>query len=633
MQIIHVIPFAKGLGRETLSYFSAEPIATGSIVEVPINKRLVSGLVVSCESAAHLKSEIKSASFELKKLSSTKSAPFFLPEFIESAKRAGTYFAATTGAVLSATIPKALTENLSDFPIKHSDRRAQPLHEAFILQTDEDERFGHYKSLIRETFARKGSVFFCLPTIQDIHAVAKKLEKGIEEYTFILHNSLTKKELTQRCKTLLATDHPVLIIATGPFLSLPRKDIGAIIVEKESSRSYKTQQRPHLDVRTFAEYLAKQLRSKIVFGDIFLQTETVHRYQNGEFQELYPIKFRSLTTSESFVADLRRYKTEVPANGIAKKYQIISDELAELVRTNQRNNEHLFVFVARKGLSPTTICGDCGTIVVCRECQSPVVLHSSKNGPFFLCHKCGERRTAEERCINCDSWKLVTLGAGAEKVEEEIRKIAPEAHIFSLNRDTVTTHKRGAKIAAEFYDTPGSILIGTEMALVYLDAPVENSAVASIDSLFSIPDFKISEKVLSILLHIRSCTQKMLLLQTRNPQQPLFGYALKGNILDFYREEIVLRKMFHYPPFSTLLKLSIEGKKDDIVAEMGRTKALFADQEIDVFPSFVKGKNGTSILHALIKVPRAEWPNPKIIQRFQDLSPRWTIKVDPDSLL
>ncbi len=99
MQIIHVIPFAKGLGRETLSYFSAEPIVLGSIVTVPINKRAVSGMVVSCESAEHLKSEIKSASFELKKLSSTKSAPFFLTEFIEAAKRSGTYFAATTGAV------------------------------------------------------------------------------------------------------------------------------------------------------------------------------------------------------------------------------------------------------------------------------------------------------------------------------------------------------------------------------------------------------------------------------------------------------------------------------------------------------------------------------------------------------
>lgn len=633
MQIIHVTPFAKGLGRETLSYFSAVSITPGSIVEVPIHKRTVSGLVVSCESAEHLKSEIKSAAFELKKLSSTKSAPFFLPEFIEAAKRAGTYFASTTGAVLSATIPKILTEYLSEFPITHTDRRTQPLHEAFILQTDEEERFGHYKSLIRETFARKGSVFFCLPTIQDIHAVTKKLEKGIEEYTFILHASLTKKELIRRCKALLATEHPVLIIATGSFLSLPRKDIGAIIVEKESSRSYKTQQRPYLDIRTFAEYVAVQLRSKIVFGDIFLQTETVHRYQNGEFQELYPIKFRSLTTSETFVADLRRYKTEVPANGIAKKYQIISDECAELIRSNQRNNEHLFVFVARKGLSPTTICGDCGTIVVCHECQSSVVLHSSKNGPFFLCHKCGERRSAEERCAGCDSWKLVTLGAGTEKIEEEIRKITPDAHIFSLNRDTVTTHKQGAKIVAAFYDTPGSILIGTEMALVYLDAPIENSAIASIDSLFSIPDFKISEKVLSILLHIRSCTQKMLLLQTRNPSQPLFGYALKGNILDFYREEIALRKTFRYPPFSTLIKLSIEGKKDDIVAEMSRAKSLFADQEMDVFPSFVKGKNGASILHALIKVSKKEWPNSELIERFKGLSPRWTIKVDPDSLL
>ncbi len=632
MQVLHVIPFSKGLGRETLSYFSIEPIAPGSVVQVPINKRTVAGLVVSCEKAEDLKSEIKSASFELKKLSAA-GAPFLLPEFIETAKRAGAHFAATTGAVLNSMIPKALLEGADSLVIRHSDRRQSPLHEAYIVQTDEEERFGHYKSLIRETFARKGSVFFCLPTLHDIQATVKRLEKGIEEYTFVLHSSLSKKEILERCRRLLATDHPVLIIATGPFLSLPRKDIGAIIVEKESSRTYKIQQRPFLDIRTFAEQFAKQLRAKIVFGDIFLQTETVYRHQNGEFQELYPIKFRSLTTCEAVIADLRRYKTEAPANGIAKKYQIISDEFAELIRTNQKNNEHLFVFVARKGLSPTTICGDCGTIVACNECQSPVVLHSSKNGPFFLCHKCGERRSAEERCINCDSWKLVTLGAGTEKIEEEIRKIVPDAHIFSLNKDSVATHKQGAKIAAQFYETPGSILIGTEMALLYLDTPIQNSAVASIDSLFSIPDFKISEKVLSILLHIRSCTHKTLLLQTRDPKQALFGYALKGNILDFYRNEIDLRRVFHYPPFNVLIKLSIEGKKDEIVAEMGKAKALFGDCEMDVFPSFVKGKNGTSILHALIKIPKHKWPNPEMTARFQGLSPRWTIKIDPDSLL
>ena len=655
---------AKGSAEDTLAYFSAEPILTGSLVDVPLGKRSVAGIVVASDKAENLKSEIKSASFEMRKISGTKNKPFFLPQFIEAATCAADHFASTTSAVVATLTPKAVLESASELVVAHTDRRQSPMHEQYIIQTDEEERFAHYKSLIRETFAKKGSVFFCLPTIHDIQTTAKKLEKGIEEYTFVLHSGLSKKELAARCAKMLACDHPVLIIATGPFLSLPRSDIGAIVIEKESSRSYKTQQRPFIDIRTFAEFFAKAMRAKLVFGDIFLQTETVFRYQNGEFAELYPLKFRSLTTCQSTVVDMKKYKTGlqfsegssgganrpsahvigVQANSVVKKWRVLSDELAALIQHNQTENEHLFIFVARKGMSPTTICGDCGTIVPCRTCQSPMVLHTSAKGAFFLCHKCGERRGAEERCAVCDSWRLVTLGAGTEKIEEEIRKIAPSIQIFSLDKDQTKTHTQATKVAKAFYDTPGSILIGTEMALLYLDTPIENSAVATIDSIFSIPDFKISEKVLGILLHMRSLTQKQLLLQTRNPEQTLFDYALKGNLLDFYREEIALRTTFNYPPASVLVKLSIEGKKDAIVDEMSRVKVLFnedstegspttTNREFDVFPSFVKGRDGKSVLNALMKIPRKRWPDRKVVDILSGLSPQWTIKIDPDSLL
>ncbi len=227
----------------------------------------------------------------------------------------------------------------------------------------------------------------------------------------------------------------------------------------------------------------------------------------------------------------------------------------------------------------------------------------------------------------------MTLGIGTERILQEINEKIPDLKMYIFDKHHIVTPKEAKAVIAKFYSTPGSILVGTEMALPYLDRPIQNSAIASIDALFSIPDFKISEKILGTILKIRAITQSRLLLQTRNPEQKILTYAMAGNIVDFYREEIEMRHAFQYPPFSVLVKLSIEGDKDAIVQEMGRAKQMFEKYEMDVFPSFVKGKRGQSTLHALIKIPHKEWPDQKLVELLRFLPPQFTIKINPESLL
>jgi primosomal protein N' len=52
-----------------------------------------------------------------------------------------------------------------------------------------------------------------------------------------------------------------------------------------------------------------------------------------------------------------------------------------------------------------------------------------------------------------------------------------------MDKDNVKTQKQAIKIIDKFYQTTGSILIGTEMALPYLNKKIENSAILSIDNL------------------------------------------------------------------------------------------------------------------------------------------------------
>src|SRR5207253_2561121 len=123
-------------------------------------------------------------------------------------------------------------------------------------------------------------------------------------------------------------------------------------------------------------------------------------------------------------------------------------------------------------------------------------------------------------------------------------------------------------------------------ALSYLEKPLENSAVAAIDSLFSLPDFRVNEKIMGILLRMRSITQRTCIVQTRSRDQHVFDYAAKGNLMDFYREEIDEREKLDYPPLSTLIKITAKGRRDQVTADMSFVEKLLKEYSPLVFPAF-----------------------------------------------
>ena len=72
--------------------------------------------------------------------------------------------------------------------------------------------------------------------------------------------------------------------------------------------------------------------------------------------------------------------------------------------------------------------------------------------------------------------------------------------IFKLDKEIAKTTIGAEKIIKEFEDTSGSILIGTEMAFFYIKKKVPFSVIASFDSLWSIPNFKMGERIIHIIL-------------------------------------------------------------------------------------------------------------------------------------
>lgn len=610
-----------------LSYWSPAEARPGSVIRVPLRKRTVGALVVESVSAAESKSEIKSADFEIKKIANPHAKALLSAEFFAAAEESARFHAGSVGSVLFDLVPSAMLSDYEKLPEAKPRIKRGKARESFVLQKSDDDRYGHYKSLIRERFARKESVFMAMPSAEDIKKACSYFEKGIEPYTYIFHGGLTKSESLKRWKSALEDPHPIVIVATPSFFSLPRHDIGLVIAERESSRSWKSQSRPFIDGRYVAERLAEKTGADLIFGDSCLRVETIWRQEEGELVEYAPLAMRSLSTARNLLVDMKRYKN--PAHQI----RIVSDELAQLAKKTKEESGLLFVFAGRKGLAPQTICSDCETTLVCDRCSAPLVLHGKDERRFFLCNRCGKRFDAHTTCRECGSWRLAALGIGAERLEEEFLSLFPDSTVLRLDKISAPTHKKALEIVERWYDSPGSILVGTELALLYLDRPVDNAAIGSLDALFSIPDFRINEKIFSIILKLRSIAQKEFILQTRNPDAPVLAQGAKGNIIDFYREEIEGRKQFGFPPFATFVKISYSGKKDDVLEAMERLKVSLAGWQVDVFPAFIATVKNEFVMHALIKLKRTEWPHAELLDRLRGLSPSYAVNVDPESIL
>jgi primosomal protein N' len=640
MKIVNVTPLTKGVFKDNLSYFSSKELEVGSIVTVPIRGKTIEALVMDTKDVGDIKTELRKSDFALKKIIAVKSNNLFQVEFIQAAQKTADFFSTSLGQVIKSFTPLAILEQPSCSKHQETEtiiEKDSPARgnitkiEKFILQEPDEDRLALYKKLIREAFAQKCSIFLCAPTNADVRHLKVSLGRGIEGYVSALCSDDTSKEQIKNWKMAVNEEHPLLIIGTPLFLSLPRKDLVTIIVERENATAYKQIARPFIDARFFIERLAENKRAKIVYGDILLRSETIERSRRGEISALSPITYRSFSNAQKQI--LIKQKEKNPS----EFGQAISPELKSLIEKSV--SERWFIFSGRRGLNPLAVCGDCGHIFSCPKCKTTLILHQEKEQDkkesvnYFLCHKCGYTSKAEDKCQYCGGWKIALLGAGSEKIESELHDLFPTTKVLRLDSDTVKNNKKLEIIIADFYASPGAILVGTEMALFHLREKIENIAIISIDSYFSVPEFRISEKIFNILLRLRHLAVKNFIIQTRNPEEEVLDLALKGNSSEFHRRELSDRQKLKYPPFSTLIKISTKSSDQHLVEALETLKEdhLSSWQAI-IYDSFSKQNNGQALTNLLIRLPAQEWPKKEILDLLLQLPPSFIINVDPENI-
>ncbi len=658
MKIVTIIPFMKGSFKDELTYFTSKPISNGSIVNIAVRNKNILGLVVNSEEVNNAKQDIKNMSFNLKKVTEANEGQFMKNEFIESALLASKYFVSTKGSTFNALIPAVIKDEYSKLSslnagnnITSEDTGKLDIKiEKLLFQAKYEDRVSYYKTLIRGSFALKKSVFIVLPTTHDIKNIADALSRGIEQFTFVLSSDVKSKKAIEVIEQILTTNHPVLIVATAPYLSIPCNDVGTIIVEHESSSAYKTQRKPYLDFRTFTEMYASKIGARLIYADTFLRFETIGRLATDNFGEVSPLSYRTSFDGEIQINSRKKENDTLILNAgrvtkLKSKFEIFSANTIGEINTTLSKNKNVLVFSLRKGLATSTICKDCGDTVLCDKCMAPVVLYISRTTKkrMFVCNRCNTEKDPNMRCISCESWNLLPLGIGTDTVYQEAQDKIPNAKILLLDKESAQTEKGAEKIVREFENGMPSVLIGTEMMFFYLKNKVPLSVIASFDSLFSTPNYKINEKIIQIIFTLISITNDKIIIETKNANDRILKAVKSENLLSFVREELEDRKTLGYPPYVRFIKITHLGSSASKKEAKETLENIFLEYKPDIFSGLVSTTKNIFATNALIKINTKSWSLPtlspnshieeNLLQKLLSLPSSFSIHVDPENLL
>jgi len=644
MKIVTVIPLKKGIFKSDLTYFSSKDIKNGSVVTIPFRNKKILGLVISSLDLEEVKQVVKDMSFNLKKVIEEKKKSFFRKEFLESIFSINSLYLSEKNKDIASFIPSIFLEKydeLEKFSNKKLINETEVNNikiEKLLFQTNLEDRLSYYKTLIRGTFANKKSVFIVLPTEYDINTFYQSLSKGIENFTFVFHSGIKTKDIIENYKKALESNHGVLIIGTPQYLSIPITNISTIILEHENSNAYKTIKKPNFDLRIFVEIFSSKINSKLILGDTLLRYKTIARKEIDGLTEVRPLSFRT-----NFQGHINISEKEI--RDVGEKFKIFNEETIKEIEERIQNKKNVFIFSLKKGLASYTVCKDCNEIIECENCNAPLTLYLSKNHSkrMFICNKCGQEKNPKTICKNCKGWNLIPLGIGTDTVFEEIKNKFGKNKIFQLDKETVKNTKEAQKIVADFEKNNGSILIGTEMAFFYMREKVNLSVIASFDSLWSIPNYKMSEKIIQILFSLIERTEKKLIINTKNKNDPALTSIKTENLVSFVREEIEDRKELLYPPFRRFIKISFKGNKNQSEKAKEELQNTLREYNPEIFNGFTSKNKNEYITNALIKIDPKKWSlnelsynsilDKNLKNKLVSLPSFYQIYVDPEDLL
>lgn len=628
MYVVSVTPLTKNTSLGALSYYSSVAYEIGTLLEIPVRNKQITGIVTNTESVGAAKTALRAATFTLRKLSPQKDRPTLPHNFLETARQLTDTVPAPIGTILYQLLPPEVRNGQKMYPFT-SEHTNHEDSTPSLLTGHTADRHRNYRSLIREAFAHRGSTMLVVPTAAAVETAQRALSSGVEKRIVTFASTQTKKQRDQAYETFSDFQTAKLIICTPQYAFLDRHDITHIIVDEAGSPHYKMRTRPYLDFRHTIQVYARISGRAVLFGDTLPRTdeEAMRREETFNTAEEHPLR---LDFTNRFT--IARH----PETRQTKEYALCTELLRDTITKTLDARGQIVLFSARRGLAPLVLCYDCGYIFRCPDSGAPYSLfeETTSGGEtkrFFYSSLTGRKVPAADTCPECESWRLYEQGIGVQQVLNYIKKEFPHIDPILFDHTTATTHQKAKALAKQFYDKKGALMVATNMVLPYLHKPVSTTAVISYEALRAVPTWRAEEQTLATLLAIRERSSNECVIQTRSEPDKLLRYAKRALIDEFYTEEITMRQILSYPPFTQFILLTWTGDKNTVQSVERLVKKTLAGTDIQCYSPQVHAD--TYRRHGLIKIPYGDWPQSELMDTLRSLPPHIRIEVDPDRII
>lgn len=482
-----------------------------------------------------------------------------------------------------------------------------------------------YVQLIQEQLDQGKQVLFLLPEIALTTQLIQRLSSYFGDQIGVYHSKFNQNERVEIWNHVLNNDPNKFRIILGARSSvfLPFRDLGLIIVDEEHESTFKQYDpSPRYNARDSAIVLANIHKANVILGSATPSMESYFNALEGKYT-LVPLKerFGNLLMPEILCANVAKERRQKSMQSDFTSYLI--DNTREALNLG----EQVIFFQNRRGYTPLWMCEICNWTPMCKNCDVSLTYHKHSNS--LKCHYCSYTINPVGTCAACGSNRLKMIGFGTEKIEDELSLIFPEKSIKRLDLDTTRSKNAYADILNDFANGKIDILIGTQMVSKGLDFDNVNLVgILDADMLLNRPDYRAFERSFQLMTQVagragRRSKRGKVIIQTGDPDHWVIQKVHEHDYEGFYKQEIIERKNYFYPPFYKIIVITLKHKDqhkiDSAANELaGELKAIFKERILGPEYPIVKRINNQYLKQITIKIER-EASDKKVKERLQQI--------------
>ncbi len=417
-----------------------------------------------------------------------------------------------------------------------------------------------YIDLIKHALEGGGQVLYLLPEIALTAQIVTRLIKVFGDKLGIYHSKFSDNERAEVWQGILAGRFQI-VVGVRSSIFLPFHSLSLVIIDEEHEASYKQYDpAPRYNARETALMMAHLQGAKTLLGSATPSVETYYNCKTGRWGLVTMNKRYGEAQLPDI--DLINLRDEQHRKNMHSHFSGI---LLMAIEERLKRNEQVILFQNRRGYAPFISCEECSWIPKCQHCAVSLSYH--KYNSELRCHYCGYHERMPSDCPACGATTLKSMGFGTEKVEDELKLLLPHAEVQRMDLDTTKKKNSYQQIIADFESGKTNVLIGTQMVTKGLD--FENVSLVGIlnaDTIINFPDFRAHERAYQLFVQVsgragRKGKPGAVLIQTRDPLQPIFRKVRSNDYESLYEHEIEERMRFGYPPFMRMIKIIV--KHDD----------------------------------------------------------------------